>query len=73
MFARAAVSVTACANFVVEGTVDLCYSLLVASRAWLETMENAHLVLFGTEDGGEIVGHDDVLDTNALSLNKGDM
>jgi len=33
MFARAAVSVTACANFVVEGAVDLRGSLLVASSA----------------------------------------
>lgn len=73
MFARAAVSVTACTNFVVEGAVDLYYSLLVASRAWLEAMEKAHLVLFGTEDGCEIVGHDDVLEMNALSLEAGDM
>ena len=34
--------------------------------AWLEMMENAHLVLLGTEDGGEIVGHVDVVDVNAL-------
>ena len=35
--------------------------------AWLSGIENAHLVLLGTEDGGEIVGHDDVLEMNALS------
>ena len=38
MFARAAVAVTACADLVVEGAIDL--------------------VLLGTEDGGEVVGHD---------------
>lgn len=38
MFARAAVSVSACADFVIEGAVDL--------------------VLFGTENGREVVGHD---------------
>ena len=34
--------------------------------AWLETIKNAHLVLLGTEDGGEIVGHVDVVEMNAL-------
>jgi hypothetical protein len=38
VFARATVAVTAGADFVVEGAVDL--------------------VLLGTEDGGEVVGHD---------------
>ena len=39
----------------------------------MRTMENAHLVLLGTEDRGEIVGHDDVLEMNALSVGEGDM
>lgn len=73
MFARAAVSVTACTNLVVERAVDLYDSLLVTSCAWLQMMGNAHLVLLGTEDGGEIVGHVDVLEMNAPSLGKGDM
>jgi len=34
--------------------------------AWLERMENAHLVLLSTEDGGEIVGHVGVVEMNAL-------
>lgn len=38
MFARAAIAVTACTDFVVKGAVDL--------------------VLLGSEDGGEIIGHD---------------
>lgn len=38
MFSRTSVAVSACADFVVEGTVDF--------------------VLFGTEDGSEVVGHD---------------
>jgi len=41
---------------------------LVSRRfsAWLEKMENAHLVLLSTENGGEIVGHVDVVEMNAL-------
>lgn len=73
MFARAAVSVTACTNLVIERAVDLYDSLLVASCAWLQTMGNAHLVLLGTEDRGEIVGHGDVPERNALSFGEGDM
>ena len=33
--------------------------------AWLERMEKAHLVLLGTEDGGEIVGHVDEVPVDA--------
>jgi hypothetical protein len=41
VFARASVAVTACADLVVEGAVNL--------------------VLLGTENGGEVVGHDGLL------------
>lgn len=41
VFARAAVAVTACADLVIEGAIDL--------------------VLLGTENGGEVVGHDGLL------------
>jgi hypothetical protein len=35
--------------------------------------EDAHLVLLGTEDGGEIVGHVDVIEMNALGLGEDDL
>lgn len=40
--------------------------MLVAVQRVVGPMENAHLVLLGTEDGGEIVGHVDVVEMNAL-------
>jgi hypothetical protein len=36
-------------------------------------LENAHLVLLGTEDGGEIVGHVDVVEMNALGRGEDDL
>jgi hypothetical protein len=41
--------------------------------ACLGRIENAHLVLLGTEDGGEIVGHVDVVEMNALALGEDDL
>jgi hypothetical protein len=43
------------------------------SGACLGGMENAHLVLLGTEDGGEIVGHVDVVEMNALGRGGDDL
>jgi hypothetical protein len=41
--------------------------------ACLGGREDAHLVLLGTEDGGEIVGHVDVIEMNALGLGEDDL
>lgn len=43
------------------------------SRACIEMMKNAHLVLFGTEDGGEIVGHGECDVMNALSCDESEL
>jgi hypothetical protein len=43
------------------------------SSACLEGIENAHLVLLGTEDGGKVVGHVDVVEMNALGRGEDDL
>lgn len=56
MFARTPIAVTACSDFVVERTVDL-YHLSVQSTA--RECDATYLVLLGSEDGREIIGHSD--------------
>jgi hypothetical protein len=41
--------------------------------ACLKRIEYAHLVLLSTEDGGEIVGHVDVVEINALGRGEDDL
>ena len=43
------------------------------SRACIEMMKNAHLVLFGTEDGGEIVSHGERDVMNALGCDESEL
>ena len=56
MLSRAAVAVAAGADLVVETAVDLRALLAAVCRG---TRVEAYLVLFGTEDGGEVVRHFD--------------
>lgn len=63
MFARTPVAVAACADFVVEGAVDLFVKISLFSCAQEKYIcmgfGSTNLVLFCAEDGGEIVGHDE--------------